>query len=112
VHNKIDLLDREERARLLVGRPDVVAVSAATGEGVDDLRERIATEFARTLQPLELLVPYSEGGRLAELHELAGDLEREERSDGVLVHARVPAALAHRFAEFAVNGRENSSQRA
>ena len=112
VLNKIDLLDREERARLLVGRPDVVAVSAATGEGVDDLRERIAAEFARTLQPLELLVPYSEGGRLAELHEVAGDLEREERSDGVLVHARVPAALAHRFAEFAVNGRENSSQRA
>jgi len=49
-------------------------------------------------------VPYSEGSRLAELHELAGDLEREERSDGVLVHAKVPAVLAHRFSEFAVNG--------
>ena len=110
--NKIDLLEPEERARLLVGRPDVVAVSAETSEGIDELRERIATEFERTLEPLELLVPYSEGARLAELHDLAGDLEREERSDGVLVHARVPSVLAHRFSEFAVNGRENGSHAA
>jgi GTPase len=112
VLNKIDLLHAEDRSRLLVGRPDLVAVSAETGEGVDDLRERIAAEFERTLEPLELLVPYSEGARLAELHELAGDLEREERSDGVLVHARVPSVLAHRWAEFAVNGRENGSHAA
>ena len=79
---------------------------------MDELRERIATEFERTLEPLELLLPYSEGARLAELHELAGDLEREERSDGVLVHARVPSVLAHRFSEFAVNGRENGSHAA
>ena len=104
VFNKLDLLGEDERSRLLVGRRDVVGVSAATGEGVDELRERIATEFERTLAPIELLLPYSAGARLAELHELGGELEREELADGVLVRARVPAALAHRFAEFAVNG--------
>ena len=109
VFNKLDLLDPEERAELLVGRRDVVGVSAETGDGVDELRDRIAAEFERTLEPLELLVPYSEGSRLAELHELAGDLEREERSDGVHVHVRVPAALAHRFTEFAVNGSANGA---
>ena len=107
--NKIDLLPEPERARLLVGRRDAVGISAETGEGLGELRDRIAQEFERTLKELELLVPYSEGARLAELHELAGDLERKERSDGVLVHARVPAALAHRFAEFAVNGKPNGS---
>ncbi len=104
VFNKLDLLDAEERRALLVGRRDVIGISADTGEGMDELRERIAEEFARTLEPMELLVPYSEGARLAELHELAGDLDREERPDGVLVRARVPSALAHRFAEFSVNG--------
>ena len=104
VFNKIDVLSDEERRSLLVGRPDVVGISAETGEGIDELRARIATAFERTLQPLELLMPYSEGARLAELYEVAGDLEREERSDGVLVRARVPAALAHRFTEFATNG--------
>jgi GTPase len=107
--NKIDLVSPEERARMLVGRRDVVGISAHTGEGVDELRARIATEFERTLEPMELLVPYSEGSRLAELHELAGDLERSDRAEGVLVRARVPAALAHRFTEFAVNGSPNGS---
>ena len=36
-------------------------------------------------------MPYDEGGRLAELHELAGDLEREDTPDGVRVLVRLPA---------------------
>ena len=105
VFNKIDLLDDEDRRRVLVGRRDAVGISAETGEGLDDLRDRIATEFERTLEPMELLVPYAEGARLAELYELAGDLEREESPEGVRVSAKVPKALAHRFEEFSVNGR-------
>jgi GTPase len=104
VFNKLDLLDADARRDLLVGRRDAVGVSAATGEGLDELRDRIAREFEATLRPLELLVPYEEGGRLSELHALAGDLEREDRPEGVLVKARVPGALAHRFTRFAVDG--------
>jgi GTP-binding protein HflX len=104
VYNKLDLLGADERRDLLVGERDVVGVSAATGEGVEDLRDRLEAAFEATLEPLELLLPYSEGGRLAELHELGGEVERTERADGVLVRARVPRAVAHRFAEFAVNG--------
>jgi GTP-binding protein HflX len=104
VYNKLDLLDEEGRRDLLVGDPEVVGISATTGEGLEELRERIEQAFESTLRPVELLVPYSEGGRLSELYEVAGDLEREERGDGVLVRARIPAALTHRFTEFAVNG--------
>ena len=56
--------------------------------------------------PMELLVPYSEGGSLSELHELAGELEREDTPAGVLVKARVPAAAVQRFERFALNGRQ------
>jgi len=45
-----------------------------------------------------------DGGRLHELHEVAGDLERDDREDGVLVHARVPVAELHRFSDLATNG--------
>ena len=61
--------------------------------------------FARTLRAVELLVPYDEGRRLAELYELADGLEREETADGVRVTARVPASVAARYERFAVNGR-------
>jgi GTP-binding protein HflX len=104
VYNKLDLLDEEARSDLLVGEAGALGVSAGTGEGLDELRDRIAAAFEETLRDVELLVPYSQGARLSELHALAGDLERDDRPDGVLVRARVPAAEAHRFADFAVNG--------
>jgi GTPase len=95
--NKADLLDEGERREALLRHPGAVLVSALDGEGIGELRERVEEAFADTLAEVELLVPYSEGARLHELHELAGDLERTEREDGVLVHARVPVAEMHRF---------------
>src|SRR4051812_40927603 len=103
VLNKADLLDEDRRRELGFRHPDGVLVSAVTGEGLDELRERIEVAFRNTLQPVDLLVPYEEGGSLAELHDLAGDLERTETAEGVRVKARVPATVAERFARFAVS---------
>ena len=102
--NKIDLLDDEARRDLLVGRSGVVGVSAATGEGLEDLLDAVEEAFAATLQPMELLIPYEQGASLSALHAIAGDLKREDGPDGVLVRARVPSAVAHRFQPFATNG--------
>jgi len=102
VLNKIDAVDEERRQELFVRFPDAIQISALTGEGLDELRAAIVRELNATLRPVELLVPYSEGGRLAELHELAGDLEREDTPDGVRITARLPAALAERYERFAV----------
>ena len=104
VFNKLDLLDAEARRDLLVGVPGAIGVSADTGEGIEELRDRIEQAFEQSLREIELLVPYSEGARLSELYELAGELDREESAEGVLVRAKIPAGLAHRFAEFSVNG--------
>ncbi|HEU4976673.1 MAG TPA: GTPase HflX [Baekduia sp.] len=104
VLNKVDAIDAERRAELRHRHPDGVQVSALTGEGLDALREAIEQAFARTLRSIELLVPYSEGGRLAELHEVAGDLHREDTAEGVRVVARLPAAVAERYAPFALHG--------
>jgi GTP-binding protein HflX len=103
-YNKVDLLDPVATRELVIREPDAIAISAADGAGLDELRDMIETSFQETLRPVELLLPYSEGAALAELHDLAGDLEREDRAEGVVVRARVPAALMHRFAEFARNG--------
>ena len=101
VFNKADLLDSDERATLDLVHRDGLLVSAATGEGLDAVRERIDAEFRRTLRPVDLLLPYAEGGRLAELHDVAGELEREDTADGVRVRAQLPATVAERFAAFA-----------
>jgi GTPase len=102
--NKIDLLDADQRRDLLIGEAGAVGISAETGEGMEELRERIESAFAERLRSVELLVPYTAGDRLSELHEIAGDLEREDTAEGVLVKARLPAGLVHRWSEFDVNG--------
>jgi GTP-binding protein HflX len=102
--NKVDALDDERRRELSHRHPRAVQVSGATGEGLDALRDAIEASFLRSLQPMELLLPYAEGRRLSELHELAGELDREDTPAGVRVHARIPAGVAPRFERFAVNG--------
>jgi GTPase len=102
VFNKIDLLNEEERQEAELDHPEAALISARVGEGLEALRERIEAAFEETLAEVELLIPYSEGGRLHELHEVAGDLERTEREDGVLVRAKVPVAEMHRFSDLAV----------
>jgi GTP-binding protein HflX len=102
VLNKVDLLDDEARDELRLRHPDAVLVSASTGEGLEELGERIARELLHTLRRVELLVPYADGGSLAELHDLAGEVTREDTPEGVHVRALVPAKLAQRFERFSV----------
>ena len=102
VLNKTDLLEEEECEDLRLRHPDAVLVSGASGDGLPQLEERIERELRHTLRPMELLVPYSQGGSLAELHDVVGDLQRQDTPEGVLVRALVPARLADRYARFAV----------
>jgi GTP-binding protein HflX len=105
VLNKIDSIDPAERRRLTVRYRGAVLVSAETGEGLEELRHHIQLSFSGGLTPVDLLVPYEQGGLLSRLHELAGDLEREDTAEGVRVRARVPAALADRLRPFHADGR-------
>src|SRR6201996_2417936 len=102
VLNKVDLLDEEGRDELRLRHPDAALVSGVSGEGLDQLRARMEHELAHTLRAVELLVPYADGGSLAELHEAAGEVDRKDTPEGVRVRALVPARLADRFARFAV----------
>ena len=106
VLNKVDLVDGERRRELSFRHPEAVTVSAVTGEGLEDLREAIEAQFLATLRPMELLVPYAEGGWLSELHDVAGEMERQDTAEGVRVRARVPAGLAGRFERFSLDGAE------
>ncbi len=102
VLNKADLLDEEERRDIILRHPDATLVSALDRGGLDQLRSRIEAAFEETLAEVELLVPYEQGARLHELHELAGTLQRTDREDGVLIQARLPVGELHRFDDLAV----------
>ncbi len=110
--NKVDLLDDERRRELDVplprGRPGV----RRDGRGA---RRAARARSRRASSPpcgrWSCCVPYEEGGRLSELHDVAGEMEREDTADGRASCARAcrPSAAA-RFERFALNGaRSNGS---
>jgi GTPase len=110
VVNKIDAVDVLHRRRLANRYPDALQVSALTGEGLDELRARIAERFAERFEAVRLLLPYDEGGKLNELYALGAPIEqREDTTDGVLVVARLPRREISRFASYLVSDAEATS---
>lgn len=102
VLNKTDRLNVEEAEDLRLGWPDACLVSALTGEGIEGLLEVVARTFEEKMEPVELLVPYGEGARLHELHEVAAAIERRDEATGVRVSARLPSTEVYRFVDLAV----------
>jgi GTP-binding protein HflX len=102
VVNKVDVADPDAVDETVAAHAGSVAVSAATGEGVDKLREVLAERLRALDRIVELAVPYERGDVMAALHregevlvEIHGD--RETR-----VRARIPEEDVPRFADFVV----------
>jgi len=103
VLNKVDELDPLGRRRLSNRFPGSLQVSARTGEGLEELRERVAERFGERFDEVRLLIPYDEGARLAELYALGTPVdERVDRPEGVFVRAHLPRREVRRFAPFLI----------
>jgi len=101
VLNKIDTVGALHRRRLANRFPAALQISALTGEGLDELRARIAERFAERFEPVRLLLPYAEGARLNELYALGAPIEeRSDTPEGVLLVARLPRRELRRFAPY------------
>jgi GTPase len=114
VVNKVDAVDPLRRRRLANRFPDALQVSALTGKGLDELRARIAERFADRFEAVRLLLPYEDGGKLAELYSLGAPIEeRTDTAEGVLVRARLPRREVRRFASYLIaEARSESARRA
>ncbi|AJE46966.1 GTPase HflX [Celeribacter indicus] len=85
VWNKIDLLPEEARAARLerAGRePNVFAISAVTGEGIDALLAAVSAWFEEDKIERDLVLPYAEGRKRAWLFEEGVVLNEEMTQDG------------------------------
>ena len=103
VLNKADALDDERRRELRFRHPDGVLISAPTGEGLEELGERIEEEFARTLRSVDLLLPYAEGASLASCTTPPATSSARTRRTACACTRACPR-VAERYARFSVNG--------
>ena len=85
IWNKIDLLDDDRRRHLIeqaAGRPDTVAVSAVTGQGVDALLDAVRARLNADSIERTVTIGSDAGATLNWLYENAEILRREELDDG------------------------------
>ncbi len=101
VFNKIDDADPGAVARLLA-RHEGVAISARTGEGVDELMAAIESTLTATAYRVELEIPYDRGDLLALLHRQGAVVAESHTEAGTLVDARLRGDLAQQFSEWLV----------
>ena len=93
--NKIDKV-RDSTVLVTLRRhfPDALFLSVYTGEGLDELVERMAGLVASGLVTREFRIHQSAGGLLAQLHRHARVLETTYEGDSVRLVAVLPARLA------------------
>jgi GTPase len=119
VHAVLDEIGGEDRPELLVfnkaDRGDgaartaarhagAVAISAVTGEGVDELLLRIGDRLRSLTEAVELVVPYDRGDVVAALHRSGEVLAETAADDGMHLSVRLDAEDRTRFDEFAASG--------
>ncbi|ANU07960.1 GTPase HflX [Paraurantiacibacter namhicola] len=108
VWNKLDLLDDERRealAELVAEDDDIVAISAITGEGTDDLQRRVNDILNRGSRVHEFVIPPREGEKIAWLHAHGEVLEEAQFDTGDGPAQRMVVRLSEKeFGRFATLG--------
>lgn len=71
--------------------------SAKTGEGLDVLLEALAKVLAERKRVIKVLIPYSEGALVSEVHKFGTIISEEYRNNGTYIEASLPAEIAGRI---------------
>lgn len=98
--NKVDLLSEEDRERLTEEarrREDVVPISAVTGEGLDELRERLAEGLRSGEQVHRIRIAASDGSRIAWLHSRGEVIDQQVEDSEIELSVRLSPENWARF---------------
>jgi GTP-binding protein HflX len=100
VVNKADLADPGVLDRIRRHERHSIAVSARTGQGLEELRTLVSEELPRPSVDVDVLIPYERGDLVSRVHDEAEVLGSEHTSDGTRLKARVNPDLAGELAAY------------
>ena len=103
VFNKCDLIDETEKLALRGMEPGCLLVSAATGEGIPELLEKIELLLPKPELFLKVLVPYSRGDLVSRIHSEGKVAKLEHRETGTYVETLVKPGLASELEAFVLD---------
>ena len=105
VLNKADAADPFILERMRQREPNHVIVSARTGEGIDELKQKIADTIPRPSLEVKLLIPYNHGEVISRLHAWDAEIKSTAFvSDGTFVTALVREDVAAELSDYAIDG--------
>ncbi|MET0831096.1 MAG: GTPase HflX [Acidimicrobiia bacterium] len=100
VVNKTDVADPVMVDRLLALHPGAVAVSAASGDGMDRLLDAVAASLEGATTLVDLVVPYDRGDVVARLHEMGDVVGEDHVPTGTRLRVKLPKLDADRFVDY------------
>mgnify|MGYP001311045438 CR=1 FL=1 len=105
VMNKVDLLDDDGRLALRGSDPKALAVSATTGEGLDELRHALADAARARLERIDVTIPFAQTGLLSSIYADGREVTQEATDTGTRVRALItPSSAARLRAALNTNG--------
>jgi GTP-binding protein HflX len=107
VFNKADLAP-ETAQRLLSQNEGSVALSAVTGEGIDELLRTIGDRMRAISVVVELLVPYDRGDIVASVHREGEVVSTSNEEEGIRIRARLGDASIGRLAQYVISQQKGS----
>jgi len=101
--NKIDIVpNKADLRRIVADWPNSVAISAVTGEGMNDLQEAIKRMVQELLGTVKVLIPYAHQYLLQECYDFGRVLKEEYREDGIFVEAELVSEMRHKLAQYEI----------
>lgn len=101
VFNKIDAVQSAEHIQVYLKKfPGSVAISARTGEGVNELITALQDELAAWRLRSRYCIPLTESGLIAEVHRIGHILELRYEGESAIVVAHIPPQLEQRLSAF------------
>ena len=105
VLNKADAADPFILERMRQRESNHVIVSAHTGEGIDELKQKIADTIPRPSLEVKLLIPYNHGEVISRLHAWDAEIKSTAFvSDGTFVTALVREDVAAELSDYVIDG--------
>ena len=103
VFNKIDCFENGETLeRINLLHKDALFISAATGEGLETLKKKIAETLNAQLKPTNIVVPHDRYDVISKLHSTGGIRHQTTEDDGVHIEGLFPPSVQGIIAPFVV----------
>lgn len=107
VFNKIDAVNDQYLIERCLRRDSSTAISAITGQGIDELFQLIDEFLSKHMIDMQLLLPYPESSLLAKLYDTGIVHSADYQEDGINIRVSLPSELAGRYKKYELGDLDN-----